>query len=246
MLSLLLWSMTLVVTVQYVCVALARLSRRGRHVALASQIGEKRKAPRWLKQAALWAAIVGTGFVIGDGCLTPAISILSSVEGIAVFAEDLAPADRAGRAASFSGASLPRSASARRASAFLFGPITVVWFLAVGAIGIWQMTESSAGSGAGVVGVESGARRRHIRAPRLPRLAGARLRRADDHRRRGDVCRPRPLWRVADSRRVARRSCFRVCCSTTSARARLCCRRRDARASPRRSSRRCRATCCGR
>jgi KUP system potassium uptake protein len=90
-LSLLLWSLTLVVTVQFAGIVLSLdHNGEGGDIALASQI-EESNAYGWVKQAALYASIVGTGFVIGDGCLTPAISVVSAVEGLQSYSESLAP-----------------------------------------------------------------------------------------------------------------------------------------------------------
>jgi KUP system potassium uptake protein len=143
LLSLMLWTVTLVGTVQFACVALSLdCAGEGGTLALASQISEERGAQRWLKTASTWAALVAAGFVVGDACLTPAISVLSSVEGIGVadasFAPAAVPVSCVLLLALFS---VQRFGTAR--VAFLFGPIAVLWFVAVGAIGVWQMAQSS-------------------------------------------------------------------------------------------------------
>jgi KUP system potassium uptake protein len=139
--------LTLVVTIQYVVVVLSLDSHgEGGTMALAAQIMESNAWP-WLKSMALGASIVGTGFVLGDGCLTPAISVVSAIEGIAVYEESLVTAV------------VPISCiilfflfmSQRFGTAkigFLFGPIIVLWFLSIGAIGIWKQVVSSDGAGA--------------------------------------------------------------------------------------------------
>jgi KUP system potassium uptake protein len=146
-LSLLIWALTLVVTVEYVVVVLSLDSHgEGGTMALAAQIVESNAWP-WLKSLALGASIVGTGFVLGDGCLTPAISVVSAIEGIAVYEESLVTAV------------VPISCiilfflfmSQRFGTAkigFLFGPVIVVWFLSIGAIGIWRQSVASGGAGA--------------------------------------------------------------------------------------------------
>ena len=66
-LSLLIWALTLVVTLQYVVVILSLgYNGEGGHMALAAQIIESKAWPT-LKVAALWIAVIGTGFVIADG-----------------------------------------------------------------------------------------------------------------------------------------------------------------------------------
>jgi KUP system potassium uptake protein len=146
-LSLLIWSLTLVVTIQYVVVVLSLDSHgEGGTMALAAQIIESNAWP-WLKSVALGASIVGTGFVLGDGCLTPAISVVSAIEGIAVYE------------ASLVAAVVPISCvilfflfmSQRFGTAkigFLFGPVIALWFLSIGAIGIWKQVVAGGGAGA--------------------------------------------------------------------------------------------------
>jgi KUP system potassium uptake protein len=153
----------------------------GGTMALAAQIIESNAWP-WLKSMALGASIVGTGFVLGDGCLTPAISVVSAIEGIAVYEESLVTAV------------VPISCiilfflfmSQRFGTAkigFLFGPIIVLWFLSIGAIGIWkQVGFQRRRWRTGVVGMESGACRQLFSRATARWLARARQRRVVDHR----------------------------------------------------------------
>lgn len=83
-LSLVVWTMTILVTVQYAWLATS-LSKRGEGGTIVlTQI----LAPyiKGAKQAAFMSALgfVGISLMIGDGVITPAISILSAVEGIAL------------------------------------------------------------------------------------------------------------------------------------------------------------------
>jgi len=147
LLSLLIWALTLVVTIEYVVVVLSLDSHgEGGTMALAAQIVESNAWP-WLKSVALGASIVGTGFVLGDGCLTPAISVVSAIEGIAVYEESLVAAV------------VPISCvilfflfmSQRFGTAkigFLFGPIIVLWFVSIGAIGLWKQVVAGGDGGA--------------------------------------------------------------------------------------------------
>ena len=82
----------------------------------------------------LWALMAGAGLLIGDGMITPAISVLSAVEGIGVVAPGLADAVVpitlglliALFAIQFKGAS---------GVGIVFGPIVLVWFAAIAALG---------------------------------------------------------------------------------------------------------------
>jgi hypothetical protein len=176
-LSLLLWSLTLVVTLQYVVVIISLdFHGEGGHMALAAQIVESAHALPFVKDAAVWAAIVGTGFVIGDGCLTPAISVLSAVEGIAIYQDSLRPWIVPISCVVLVALFCCQRFGTERVG-FLFGPVMLVWFLSLAALGKHHATqcerfyvtlvhshrrmESVNGRRriVGVVGVESSARR---------------------------------------------------------------------------------------
>jgi KUP system potassium uptake protein len=138
-LSLLLWALTLVVTIQYICVILALdHNGEGGHMALAAQITAHERTPRWIKQTALYIALAGTGFVIGDGCLTPAISVVSAIEGIAVYSASLTPYIVPISCIILIGLFFSQQFGTHRIG-FLFGPIMLVWFFSLGALGIYNL-----------------------------------------------------------------------------------------------------------
>ena len=82
----------------------------------------------------LWALRLGAGLLIGDGMITPAISVLSAVEGLGVatpaFASAVIPITLglliALFAIQFKGAS---------GVGVVFGPIVLLWFVAIAALG---------------------------------------------------------------------------------------------------------------
>jgi hypothetical protein len=74
--SLLIWALTLVVTLQYVVVVLSLdYNGEGGHMALAAQIFESKAKPFW-KALTLWVAATGAGFVLGDGTCRPCDFVL--------------------------------------------------------------------------------------------------------------------------------------------------------------------------
>jgi KUP system potassium uptake protein len=89
-LSLIAWSLTLVVTVKYVLVLL-RADNRGEGGILALMVLALRAATaghgRWI----MWAGLIGAALFYGDGVITPAISVLSAVEGLKVATPALEP-----------------------------------------------------------------------------------------------------------------------------------------------------------
>jgi KUP system potassium uptake protein len=92
-LSLVLWSLFLVVIVKYLTFVLRADNKgEGGILALAALAPRgKRLAPGALGATAV-LAMIGAGLLYGDGVITPAISVLGAVEGLAVAADGLAPA----------------------------------------------------------------------------------------------------------------------------------------------------------
>jgi KUP system potassium uptake protein len=141
-LSLVFWSLILVVTVKYVAIIM-RADNRGEGGILALMAVVQRSLPiaAPLSYVVGLLGIFGTALFFGDGVLTPAISVLSAVEGLGVVAPQLehavVPATICVLLALFA---VQRKGVAKMGR--WFGPVTVVWFLAIGAVGIWQLAQN--------------------------------------------------------------------------------------------------------
>ena len=143
-LSLIFWSLILVVTVKYVTIIL-RADNRGEGGILALMAVVQRRLPiaAPLAYAVGIMGIFGTALFFGDGVLTPAISVLSAVEGLSVAAPSLAhytvPATIVVLALLFS---IQHHGVAGVGK--LFGPVTALWFAAIGAFGLAQIAKNPA------------------------------------------------------------------------------------------------------
>lgn len=139
LLSLLIWTLVLIVTVKYV-IFLLRVDNRGEGGVLALYtmvrlaIG-KRSIPM------LSLAIIGAALFFGDAVITPAISVLSAVEGVELVLPSLerwvVPLTIGILIALFM---VQPKGTATIAGAF--GPITALWFLTLAAMGVWHIVES--------------------------------------------------------------------------------------------------------
>lgn len=139
LLSLLIWTLILIVTVKYV-IFLLRADNRGEGGVLALYtlvrlaIG-RRSIP------VLALALLGSALFFGDAILTPAISVLSAVEGAELvwpgLADVVVPATIGILFALFM---VQRGGTARIAG--LFGPVTAVWFLVLAGLGLWHIGEN--------------------------------------------------------------------------------------------------------
>jgi KUP system potassium uptake protein len=143
-LSLIFWELVLVVSIKY-CVFILRADNRGEGgilalLALALKAPEKGSRKRML---IIMLGLFGAALLFGDGMITPAITVLSAVEGVAVKAPALQHIVVPVAVAIIVGLFLlQRFGTARVGSAF--GPVTVLWFLTIGALGISQVTQNPA------------------------------------------------------------------------------------------------------
>ncbi len=136
--SLLLWTLILIVTVKYVTLVM-RADNRGEGgtlslVALVQQALKKR--PWWL----LSIGVVGISLFFGDAIITPAMSVLSAVEGMAIVAPSFGPFVVPATIVIIIGLFLFQAQGTERV-AILFGPIMVVWFFVLGGMGLYHIVD---------------------------------------------------------------------------------------------------------
>src|SRR5688500_8793602 len=136
-LSLMFWALMIVVSLKYV-VLIMRADNRGEGgimalIALASKAIQRQ--PRW-RGPLLVIGVFGASLFYGDAVLTPAISVLGAVEGLEVGTRALKP-----YVVPISvGVLVALFALQARGTAVvgkLFGPVTLAWFIAIGAAGVY-------------------------------------------------------------------------------------------------------------
>jgi KUP system potassium uptake protein len=134
-LSLVFWSLTLVVSVKYVLFVM-RVDNRGEGgiMAMLSLVHRALADRPRLASAILPLGLFGAALFYGDGMITPAISVLSAVEGLEVATPAFAPwVDPLALGVLVGLFMLQRKGSAHVGR--LFGPVMVVWFSALGILG---------------------------------------------------------------------------------------------------------------
>jgi KUP system potassium uptake protein len=142
------WALMLVVSLKYVTLVL-RANNRGEGgimALLALATASVREMPR-TRTALLVIGVFGAALFYGDAVLTPAISVLSAVEGLEVgttaFKPYVVPISTGILVALFM---IQRHGSG--VVGLLFGPICAVWFVSIGAVGIWNIAQAPAILGA--------------------------------------------------------------------------------------------------
>lgn len=135
-LSLIFWSLIIVISVKYVFFILKADNKgEGGILALTSLVTKNDR-----KSKLLLFGLFGTALLYGDGMITPAISVLSAVEGLSLitpfFDPYIIPITIAILIVLFS---IQKFGTATVGK--VFGPITLVWFIALGAIGLHNIVQ---------------------------------------------------------------------------------------------------------
>jgi KUP system potassium uptake protein len=143
-LSLFVWTLTTIVSVKYVVLVLrADNNGEGGLVAMLALASQAVKGSPRLRSTLLVVGIFGTSLFYGDGVITPAISVLSAVEGMEVISPVLhrfiVPLTLVILFLLF--------VVQKRGTAGIgkfFGPVTLVWFLAIAVLGVAHIAENPA------------------------------------------------------------------------------------------------------
>ncbi|KJC35755.1 potassium transport protein Kup [Bradyrhizobium sp. LTSP885] len=134
--SLILWALILIISLKY-AMLIMRADNRGEGgiVALLALLSARNAQPGTWRVHLLVVGLIGAALLYGDGAITPAISVLSAIEGLKVDAPSLAPAV------------VPITIAILVVLFFIqkhgtgligriFGPVMLVWFLVLALLGI--------------------------------------------------------------------------------------------------------------
>jgi len=130
--SVILWSLIVIVSFKYAILILrADNHGEGGIVALLALLDVRRAPAGSWRASLLIVGLIGAALLYGDGVITPAISVLSAVEGLKLDAPQLAPVIVPISIAILVGLFLVQ----RKGTAFIgniFGPVMLIWFVAIG------------------------------------------------------------------------------------------------------------------
>lgn len=140
-LSLIFWTMMLIVTVKYVFIVLRADNKgEGGSMALLALITRKLGETRWTPAIAM-LGVIATALFYGDAIITPAISVLSAVEGLTVvhaaFAKLVLPISIAILVGLFAIQSRGTAAMGK-----LFGPVMLVYFATLAVLGTMGISKA--------------------------------------------------------------------------------------------------------
>jgi KUP system potassium uptake protein len=142
--SLIFWSLIVVISIKY-AILIMRADNHGEGgiLALLALISPRRAKQSRRRATIVVIGLIGATLLYGDGAITPAISVLSAIEGIKVYAPEM------------NRAVVPLTASIlvvlfiiqRKGTAWIggiFGPIMLVWFVAIGVLGLVGIAKAPA------------------------------------------------------------------------------------------------------
>jgi KUP system potassium uptake protein len=139
-LSLIIWTLMLITTVKYVSVAMSiDYDGEGGILALMSLLSHKRHK----RPLIVAVGLLGAALIYGDGAITPAISVLSALEGL----NDPLPALRpyvVPAAVTILVVLFLFQPKGTSSIGRAFGPIMALWFLTIAALGVWGILQHPA------------------------------------------------------------------------------------------------------
>lgn len=136
-LSLVIWTLIIVTTIKYVSFAM-RIDNDGEGgiLALMSLLGVKLK-PR---PVIIALGLLGAALIYGDGAVTPAISVLSAVEGLNILAPSFTPYVLPAAVLILVALFLIQPQGTARIGR-AFGPIMLIWFVTIALLGVWGIVQ---------------------------------------------------------------------------------------------------------
>ena len=142
--SLILWALILIISLKYALLILRADNRgEGGIVALLALLSARNAEPGTWRAQLLIVGLIGAALLYGDGAITPAISVLSAIEGLKVDAPSLAPAVVPITVVILIGLFIMQ----KQGTGFIgkiFGPVMVGWFAVLAALGIHGIVQAPA------------------------------------------------------------------------------------------------------
>ncbi|HEX8358787.1 MAG TPA: potassium transporter Kup [Longimicrobium sp.] len=141
-LSLIFWALIIVISIKYLLFVMKADNRgEGGMIALTALVAPRRATERGHRWVLALAGLFGASLLYGDSMITPAISVMSAVEGLKVatplFEPYIIPITITILVLLFAVQSRGTAGIGK-----VFGPVTVLWFVTLGALGLVQILQS--------------------------------------------------------------------------------------------------------
>jgi KUP system potassium uptake protein len=140
--SLMFWSMMLVVTLKYVTIIMRADNKgEGGSLALLALINRSEGQKKRWTAGIVMLGVFATALFYGDSMITPAVSVLSAVEGLAVYNPAFAPAILPIAVVILLALFGIQSAGTNRVAA-LFGPVMLLYFITIATLGLLSIVQT--------------------------------------------------------------------------------------------------------
>ncbi len=134
--SLVVWALTIIVTFKYIIFVLrADNDGEGGVFALYGLLDKLKTRTKLIISSLL---IIAAGLLFGDGIITPAISVISAVEGLSIATSSFQPYVVPITIAILTGLFLVQKKGTAKVGS-VFGPIVIIWFISITLIGLTQL-----------------------------------------------------------------------------------------------------------
>jgi KUP system potassium uptake protein len=151
-LSLVFWSLVIIISIKYLMLILRADNKgEGGIIALMSLIPQKGEGKKGKRFILILMGLFGASLLYGDGMITPAISVLSAIEGLSIASRgDMTAEGLASAAGPLDPYIIPITivilfclfmvqSKGTAGVGAVFGPITLVWFVTIGVLGVRQI-----------------------------------------------------------------------------------------------------------
>jgi len=141
-LSILFWAVTLTVTIKYVTLIMRADNKGEGGVMALATLATKglNGGSRRIRNAITMLAVIGLALFYGDAMITPAMTVMSAVEGLDIVAPALAGYVVPLSLVILVGLFMLQARGTERVGR-LFGPIMLLWFFVLGVLGAWQIAK---------------------------------------------------------------------------------------------------------
>lgn len=140
-LSMIFWALIIVVSIKY-CLLILKADNKGEGgiLALTGLVTPEHEKAQWKRRYLIRLGLLGTALLYGDGMITPAISVLSAVEGLELISPTFKPYIIPITVAILVGLfSVQRYGTEKVGKAF--GPIMLTWFTIIGFLGLIKVVQ---------------------------------------------------------------------------------------------------------
>jgi KUP system potassium uptake protein len=135
--SLIFWSLLIVISIKYLVIVL-RADDRGEGGILVLTALARKKNPSAGRRTLILVGLFGAALLYGDGIITPAISVLSALEGLEVATPRFEPWVIPCTVIVLAGLFIFQRAGTEKVGR-VFGPVMMVWFIVIGGLGLREI-----------------------------------------------------------------------------------------------------------